>query len=79
MKMTKSEALEFYEAIKQAENLREQAVILEDDALREAGWESTSSTPGSYLWKKEFDGKSFLVERSMALSLQQGEAFLAAM
>lgn len=78
--MDKQQALKFYDAVEKAQALREQAADLENEALRRAGWEYTSSTPSSvWMWKKQFNGQTFLVDRELALSLQQGEAFLATM
>ena len=51
---------------------REQLGYKEDAYLRAQGWDSTSSTPGSYwLWSRTLkDGRTLLVSKSMALQMQ---------
>jgi hypothetical protein len=43
-----------------------------DAFLRQRGWKYSSDTPGCYLlWQREVNGKTIMVERSMALSLER--------
>ena len=57
-----------------AQEVTEQRQDLEyrvDAFLRRAGWEHTSSTPGSYwMWQREINGQKLLVDKEHALSIQ---------
>ena len=42
-----------------------------DAYLRDRGWRQTSDNPGSYwLWSREFNGRTYMVERDFAVTLQ---------
>lgn len=46
-----------------------------ESALTKAGWEHTSSTPGSYwMWVKEIDGRSYCVPLATAARIQEHAA-----
>jgi len=53
--------------------LKDQYEFAADDYLRQSGWHHTSNTPNSYwLWVKELDdGTKIMVQKSMALSMQE--------
>lgn len=56
----------------QIASLRRHANDAETKWLTSSGWQHTSSTPGSYwLWMKEWDGKTFLVEQATAARIQE--------
>lgn len=45
-----------------------------DAFLRSRGWTHTSDTPGSiWLWTKEIDGKTFLVDKDTAIYMVGAE------
>jgi hypothetical protein len=54
---------------------------IQQTALRAAGWKHTSSTPGSYwMWEKEMEGKTYLVDQATAVRIQENldrEAYAA--
>ena len=50
---------------------REMLEFKVDDFLRRAGWKSTTSTVGCFwLWERTIEGRVYLVEKEMALSIQ---------
>jgi hypothetical protein len=63
------------DALHSADEARYQQEMLDhriDAFLRGRGWKYTSETPGSYLlWQREVNGKTILVDRSMAMSLER--------
>jgi hypothetical protein len=58
-----------------ADEARHQQEMLDfriDFFLRSRGWKYSSDTPGCYLlWQREVNGRTIMVERSMALSLER--------
>ena len=53
------------------EYARERITDRERRWLRGNGWSETSSTPGNYwMWQKEWEGKTFLVDQETAARIQ---------
>lgn len=58
--------------IDEIQRLRARADNKQNNWLVRRGWEHTSSTPGSYwMWRKEWEGKTFLVEEQTAARIQE--------
>ena len=68
-------------AIKSVDEARHEREMLEfkiDELLRRAGWKSVTDTPGCYwMWEREIDGRRFVVDKEMALTLQRQIEFAA--
>ena len=59
------------ETYQDIQDLRFDLSTAEAHWLRRNGWKSTSSTPGCiWLWEKEWQGKTLLVEQKFAVTLQ---------
>jgi hypothetical protein len=62
-----------------AEEIKElyrKAHAFEDRWLRNRGWEHTCDSPDScWYWKKEWDGKVFMVTKGIASQIQEGWDF----
>ena len=50
---------------------KQQLAYREEKWLRASGWQQTCSNPGSYwMWQKDWDGKTFLVNTATAANIQ---------
>lgn len=60
-----------YGAVSDVKHAEEMFGFSVDKFLRSRGWKHTSSTPGCYwLWEREWKGKTLLVSRDLALSME---------
>lgn len=55
-------------------NAKDIVLELEEKFLKEGGWKKTCNTPHSYwLWEKAYKGKVLLVQKEVALVMQEWE------
>jgi len=65
-------AKSLHDEIQQIKFCREHTGWARDKWLRRNNWEQTCQSPGSYwMWKKEIDGETFLVDSNTAERIQE--------